>query len=77
MEWSTNSGASWNIASVEESQLRHSWRHFELVWNTSPGEYTLMTRATDTEGNTQPDSVPYNTKGYLFNQPLPHPIRVT
>ena len=36
-----------------------------------------MTRAIDTVGNTQPGHVPYNEKGYLFNQPLPHPIRVT
>ena len=36
-----------------------------------------MTRATDTlQGNTQPDRVPFNEKGYLFNQPLPHPILV-
>ena len=26
--------------------------------------------------HTQPDAVPFNEKGYLFNQPLPHPIRV-
>lgn len=77
VEWSTDSGASWSVAGVEESQSRHSWARFELLWDASPGEYTLMTRATDAEGNTQPDSVPFNAKGYLFNQPLPHPIRVT
>ena len=32
---------------------------------------------TDVVGNTQPDQVPFNEQGYLFNQPLPHPIRVT
>ena len=36
-----------------------------------------MTRATDRAGNTQPDAVPFNKKGYLFNQPLPHSVRVT
>ena len=36
-----------------------------------PGERTIMTRATDTEA-TEPDHVPYNEKGYLFNQPPPH-----
>ena len=35
-----------------------------------------MTRATDASGVTQPDSIPFNRKGYLFNQPVPHPIRV-
>ena len=36
-----------------------------------------MTRATDAAGNTQPDEIPFNEKGYLFNQPLPHPVTVT
>ena len=35
-----------------------------------------MTRATDSQGNTQPDNIPFNRKGYLFNQPVPHPIAV-
>ena len=29
-----------------------------------------MTRATDRQGITQPDRVPFNEKGYLFNQPV-------
>ena len=37
----------------------------------------MMTRATDAAGKTQSDEVLFNEKGYLFNQPLPHPIRVT
>ena len=45
-------------------------------WNAGPGEHTILTRATDAAGNTQPDRVPFNEKGYLFNQPLPHPISV-
>ena len=76
VEWSADSGASWHMADVQESQVQYSWARFEFVWEASPGEYTLMTRATDTQGNTQPDTVPFNAKGYLFNQPLPHPIRV-
>lgn len=76
VEWSVDSGASWHVADVQESQVRYSWVRFEFAWDASPGEYTLMTRATDAEGNTQPDAVPFNEKGYLFNQPLPHPVRV-
>ena len=46
------------------------------LWEAQPGEHTIMTRATDAAGNSQPDEIPFNEKGYLFNQPLPHPIRV-
>ena len=53
------------------------WTRFEFTWDARPGEHVVMTRATDEAGNTQPDAVPFNEKGYLFNQPVPHPIRVT
>ncbi len=35
-----------------------------------------MTRATDAASNTQPAAIPFIEKGFLFNQPLPHPISV-
>ena len=52
------------------------WRRCEINWEAAPGNHTVMTRATDRSGAAQPDTVPWNRKGYLFNQPLPHPIRV-
>ncbi len=76
VEWSVDSGASWNEADLHSAQGRLSWTRFEFTWSPDPGDYTVMTRATDTAGDTQPDDIPFNKKGYLFNQPLPHPIRV-
>ena len=77
VEWSADSGATWSGAEVEPSPSRYSWSPFTFSWVAEPGEHTLMTRAFDAAGNTQPDAIPFNTRGYLFNQPLPHPIRVT
>ena len=77
VEWSIDSGASWERAEVQATQPQYSWARFEFLWEAKTGEYTLMTRATDSTGASQPDLVPFNRKGYLFNQPLPHPIRVT
>ncbi len=76
MEWSLDSGQTWRDATVRGPQVQYSWAGFELAWDAQPGEYTVMTRATDAAGNTQPREIPFNEKGYLFNQPLPHPIRV-
>lgn len=76
VEWSADSGASWNDAVLSGPQTQYSWARFEFSWDAPTGEHTLMTRATDVVGNTQPDRVPFNEKGYLFNQPLPHPIAV-
>ena len=76
VEWSSDDGASWQLARLVEPQVQYSWARFEFDWDARPGEHALVTRATDVDGNTQPDAVPFNEKGYLFNQPLPHPIRV-
>ena len=76
VEWSADGGLTWSAAELSGGQPDYSWARFEFVWDASPGEHTITTRATDSDGNTQPDHVPYNEKGYLFNQPLPHPVRV-
>ncbi len=76
VEWSADSGESWFDATVETSESRYAWANFAFTWQARPGEHTLMTRASDAVGNTQPELVPFNAKGYLFNQPLPHPVRV-
>ncbi len=77
VEWSVDSGSSWRDAVVLEPQVQHSWARFQFTWDAQPGRHTLMTRATDAAGNVQPEDIPFNEKGYLFNQPVPHPIRVT
>ena len=76
VEWSDDSGQTWSQGELSGSQPDYSWARFEFAWNAVPGEQTLMIRATDTANNTQPDLVPFNEKGYLFNQPLPHPLRI-
>ncbi|MCY3912232.1 MAG: molybdopterin-dependent oxidoreductase [Chloroflexi bacterium] len=77
VEWSLDSGATWHEAAVLEPQAQYSWARFAFEWDAQPGEHTVMTRATDVAGNTQPDQIPFNEKGYLFNQPVPHPVSVT
>ena len=77
VEWSADSGRTWTAAELLNHQSELSWARFEFAWDAKPGERTITTRATDVAGNTQPVSVPFNQKGYLFNQPLPHPVRVT
>ena len=77
VQWSDDGGTSWQDSRVLDQQPQYSWAQFEFDWSATAGEHTITTRATDIEGNTQPDRVPFNQKGYLFNQPLPHPVRVT
>ena len=76
MEWSSDGGGAWNEAELAGQQPDFSRARFEFARDAEPGEHTITTRATDVASNTQPDRIPFNEKGYLFNQPLPHPIRV-
>lgn len=75
--WSDDGGSTWQEAAVLDPRMKYAWSRFEFEWDAKIGSHSLTTRATDEEGNTQPDSIPYNEKGYLFNLPLNHPIQVS
>lgn len=77
VEWSDDAGANWREADLVGPQLQYSWARFEFTWEARPGEHAILTRATDAAGAVQPGAAPFNEKGYLFNQPIPHPISVT
>ena len=76
VEWSADQGHTWRRTQLLGQQIDSGWAQFHLDWQGAAGQHTIMTRATDTTGNTQPNRAPFNHKGYLFNQPLPHPITV-
>jgi DMSO/TMAO reductase YedYZ molybdopterin-dependent catalytic subunit len=76
VEWSDDGGRTWRDAAVLDPQPQYSWARFEFTWEAPRGEHVVMTRATDASGASQPDDVPFNQKGYLFNRPLPHPVIV-
>lgn len=79
VEWRLDDG-DWQEAALIDEPTPGNWVRFEFEWDATPGAYTLYTRATaqDAAGTvyTQPDEVPFNGKGYLYNQVLPHPVEV-
>ena len=77
MEWSADGGVTWNEARIVDPVLPHAWQRFEFDWDASAGRHTLLTRATDAGGATQPDELPFNDKGYLLNVVLPHDVVVS
>lgn len=77
VEWKVDD-EEWQQAQVDPQEDRYAWTSFSFNWeDPEPGKHIIVTRATDEEGNTQREKVPFNHMGYLFNQPLPHKIRVT
>ncbi|MEM7115064.1 MAG: molybdopterin-dependent oxidoreductase [Chloroflexota bacterium] len=76
VDWSADQGATWHTATLIPPNLQYSWCRFEFEWEAAQGQNTLMTRATDEDGNTQPMEQPFNAEGYLFNRVYPHPVVV-
>jgi DMSO/TMAO reductase YedYZ molybdopterin-dependent catalytic subunit len=74
--WSDDQGATWHPADLVGPRQAYAWTRFEFTWVPQPGSYTLLTRATDDQGHTQPLQQRFNQEGYLFHQPAPHPITV-
>jgi DMSO/TMAO reductase YedYZ molybdopterin-dependent catalytic subunit len=74
VEISTDGGQTWSPASLGEPSAPGVWRLWTHEWDVTPGAHTLMARATDSEGNTQPDSLPPNRKGYANNVVLRIPV---
>jgi sulfite oxidase len=70
VEISTDGGASWKPAALGHDQAHYAWRLWSYEWKAGKtGDYTILSRATDTQGRTQPDTAVWNPSGYLYNAP--------
>ena len=77
VEVSFDQGQSWQLARLREPNYSQAWVRWDLDWQARPGAYSLQARATDDQGQTQPDSVPFNQKGYLYGGVVDHPVKVS
>ncbi|MER5946291.1 sulfite oxidase [Streptomyces sp. NPDC001904] len=74
---STDAGRSWRRARLHDTARRADWVRWSVPWRpTATGPTTLLARATDTTGRTQPATTAYNTQGYLFDAVVRHPVTV-
>ncbi len=77
VEVSVDNGASWQAAGLIGPAQPYAWRHWEYLWEaTAAGEYTIMARATDTNGQRQPETAHWNVLGYGNNGVQEHAITV-
>lgn len=68
VEVSFNEGATWQRAAVNSGSDKYAWRIFSFeFWPKSPGYATVLARATDDRGNSQPIVSPWNPLGYFWN----------
>jgi DMSO/TMAO reductase YedYZ molybdopterin-dependent catalytic subunit len=77
VEYSVDDG-SWREATlVEPTGLPYSRVRFEFPWDATAGTHVLATRATDKQGNVQPERVPLNQLGILCNAIAKFEVEVT
>ncbi|HEV3409390.1 MAG TPA: sulfite oxidase, partial [Chthoniobacterales bacterium] len=78
VDFSSDGGSSWSVARLSGEPVPYAWRFWDIDWTTplQPGHYTLMARATDAAGGTQPRErvAAYGT--YMVNHVLPTPVEV-
>jgi DMSO/TMAO reductase YedYZ molybdopterin-dependent catalytic subunit len=75
---SMDKGRSWAFAEFIGPDEPYAWRQWRFIWEVpSAGEYTIMARATDSQGRQQPMEAQWNALGYGNNGVLEHAIVVT
>ena len=68
VEVSTDAGATWNSAQLGKEHEHYAWRLWSYPWKPSKSDhYAILSRATDDQGRTQPDTAAWNPSGYLYN----------
>jgi sulfite oxidase len=77
VEVSLDGGKSWQAAPfVGPSLGPYAWRPFVLIVDLKPGDYRLVSRASDVEGNAQPEEELVNERGYGHNGWRDHGVNI-
>jgi DMSO/TMAO reductase YedYZ molybdopterin-dependent catalytic subunit len=76
VEVSLDGGQSWHTAHIEEPRERWMWVRWSHLWEAQPGQYHIMSRATDEVGRVQPNQPRYNNMRKNFNAIVGYDITV-
>jgi sulfite oxidase len=76
VELSADGGRSWTAAEFTSPGRDFTWRLWEARLRVGESAEQLIARATDSAGNTMPQSMPWNAKGYMYNAWHKLPVHV-
>ncbi len=78
VEVSDDGGKSWNAAKLTTPAVEGAWQLWEFEWKTpaKARHVSLMSRATDAAGNTQPMTRDLDRENYMINQVIPIEVDV-
>jgi hypothetical protein len=72
-------GGAWQRATLDPANTQHSWKLFTYRWDSAtPGEHTLVSRATDANGVVQPTAADLARKKTFLedNSQFPRKVRI-
>ncbi len=64
---STDGGSTWKAATLGHDSSHYAWRLWRYDFKAKSGAHSIRSRATDSQGRTQPDTPVWNPSGYLYN----------
>jgi len=71
-------GGPWQAATLDKANTRFSWKLFTFDWKgATPGEHTLVSRATDASGTLQPDAAELKRKKTFLEDNGQFPRKIT
>jgi len=76
VEVSADNGANWSIAKLGGTPTKYGFRKWTYRWQAKEGVHTMLSRATNAAGETQPLRAEWNPSGYLYNATQPMSIYV-
>jgi DMSO/TMAO reductase YedYZ molybdopterin-dependent catalytic subunit len=66
---SVDGGRSWHRTTLGRDLGKYSWIQWKYAWQPAkPGKYTIMARAVDSIGGSQPFEQLWNPAGYMWNK---------
>ena len=71
---------SWRMATLDPANTKYSWKRFSYRWeDATPGEHTLVSRATDANGGVQPSAAELTRKKTFLedNAQFPRKVRIS
>ncbi|MCT8138773.1 sulfite oxidase [Anaerobacillus sp. CMMVII] len=61
-------GQNWvDTLLTKRHEENYTWSQWHFHWNATEGEHTILCRATDSKGRSQPTEPMWNKKGYGYN----------
>ena len=79
VEVSADGGSTWHDARIMLPENSYTWSRWEYLWQVpGPGQYVLMSKATNSLGETQPMEFPniWDGRSYGNNMVFSHPVEV-